>query len=66
MNYCHNEIENKLNNSKKLWKTIKKVIPSKNKSSIGRIRVNDEVTDNDNDTANAFNNYFIASSQLQF
>ena len=57
-NYYNTEIENNLNNSKKLWKTIRKVIPGKNKSSITNIKVHDKVTTNDKDTANVFNNYF--------
>ena len=57
-NYYNTEIENNLNNSKKLWKTIRKVIPGKNKSSISNIKVHDKVTTNDKDTANVFNDYF--------
>ena len=57
-NYYNTEIENNLNNSKKLWKTIRKVIPGKNKSSITNIKVHDKVTTNDKDTANVFNYYF--------
>ena len=57
-NYYNTEIENNLNNSKKLWKTIRKVIPGKNKSSITNIKVHDKVTTNDKDTANVFNDYF--------
>ena len=57
-NYYNNEIEQNLSNSKKLWKTIKKVIPSKNKNNIGNIKVNDKITADDNETANVFNNHF--------
>ena len=57
-NYYNTEIENNLKNSKKLWKTIRKVIPGKNKSSITNIKVHDKVTTNDKDTANVFNDYF--------
>ena len=57
-NYYNNEIEQNLSNSKKLWKTIKKVIPSKNKNNIGNIKVDDKITANENETANVFNNYF--------
>ena len=41
-----------------MWKTIKKVIPSKNKVSVSNVKIDDKFTSNDIDTANAFNSYF--------
>ena len=56
--YYNNEIQNNLKNSRNLWKTIKKVIPGKKKSTVGKVKADDKFTTNDTDTANAFNDYF--------
>ena len=59
-NFYNKEIENNLKDSKKLWKTIKKVIPNKTKNSVGNIKTENRNTTNDTDTANVFNNYFTS------
>ena len=37
-NYCNNAINENVNNSKKLWNTIKKLIP-KNRSSVSSVEI---------------------------
>ena len=57
--YCNKAINENVNNSKKLWSTIKKLIP-KNTSSISSVQTHDGFTSNDKETADQFNSYFTS------
>jgi len=57
--YCSNAINENVNNSKKLWSTIKKLIPD-NKSSVHAVKTNNGITVNDKDTADKFNEFFAS------
>lgn len=59
--YCTNAISNNINNSHKLWSTIKKLLPT-NKVSVKSVynHSTDDYTTCDKDTANQFNNYFTS------
>ena len=56
-NYCTNAINDNVNNSKKLWGTIRKLIP-KNVSTVSKVKTNNGFTSNDEETASQFNDYF--------
>ena len=58
-NYCNKAINENVNNSKKLWSTIKKLIP-KNKSSVSSVHTQDGPTANDKETADQFNSFFTS------
>jgi hypothetical protein len=58
-NYCTKNINDNLNNSKKLWNTIKKIIP-KNISSVLSVQTKNGFTSNDKETADQFNSYFTS------
>ena len=58
-NYCNQAINENVNNSKKLWSTIKKLIP-KNTSSVSSVHTQDGFTANDKETADKFNSYFTS------
>ena len=55
--YCNNAINENVNNSKKLWSTIKKLIPDK-KSSVHAVKSGKKITTNDKETADKFNDFF--------
>ena len=55
--YCNNAINENVNNSKKLWSTIKKLIPDK-KSSVHAVKSGEKITTNDKETADKFNDFF--------
>ncbi len=57
--YCTDAINNNKSNSKKLWETIKKLIP-KNTSSVQSVKADNGLTKCDKDTANQFNDYFTS------
>ena len=59
--YCTKAISDNINDSKKLWSTIKKLIP-KQKVSVKNVynSSNDGFTANDKETANQFNNFFTS------
>ena len=59
--YCTKAISDNINDSKKLWSTIKKLIP-KQKVSVKNVYNNSNVgfTANDKETANQFNNFFTS------
>ena len=58
-NYCNKAINENVNNSNKLWSTIKKLIP-KNKSSVSSVHTQDGFTANDKGTADQFNSFFTS------
>jgi len=58
-NYCSNAINDNVHNSKKLWSTIKKLLP-KNVSNTTNVKTQDGLTCNDKATANQFNTYFTS------
>ena len=62
-NYCNKAINENVNNSKKLWSTIKKLIP-KNKSSVSSVHTQDGFTANDKETADQFNSFFTIGDVL--
>lgn len=55
--FFENEIQNNINNSNNLWKTIKKILPNK-QNTVKNINTKDGFTKNDTDTANELNDYF--------
>ena len=55
--YCSNAINENVNNSKKLWSTIKKLIPDK-KDSVHAVKSDKGITNNDKETADRFNDDF--------
>ena len=57
--YLKNEIKKNVNDMHKMWKCLKSLLPSKGSSLPSILYDNDMVFDNDNDIANAFNDYFI-------
>ena len=60
--YIESSVKNNIHDSKKLWKTLKKVIPSKKKSiATNIVKSNDHgnVTTG-KDTANSFNQFFTS------
>lgn len=57
--YCSNAINENVNNSKKLWSTIKKLIPN-NKPSIQSVQSDNGITINDKETADQFNEFFTS------
>ena len=57
-NYCNKAINENVNNSKKLWSTIKKLIP-KYKSSVSSVHTQDGFTANDKETADQFNSFSL-------
>ncbi len=60
-NYCTDAINNNKNDSKKLWDTIKKLIPkAKSTSSVQSVKASNGLTKCDKDTANQFNDYFTS------
>jgi len=58
-NYCCQAINENVNDSKKLWSTIKKLIP-KNKSSIHSVKCDNGNTTSDKETADKFNDFFTS------
>ena len=58
-NFCSKAINENVNNSKKLWKTIKKLIP-KNKSSVSSVQTKIGFTTSDKETAEQFNSFFTS------
>ena len=63
-NYCTNAtINDNVNNSKKLWGTIRKLIP-KNVSTVSKVKTNNGFTRNDEETATQFNDYFTIGNNL--
>ena len=57
--YCNNAINENIRDSKKLWCTIKKLIP-KNVCTVSNVQTKDGYTCNDEETANQFNDYFTS------
>ena len=57
--YCSKAINENLSNSKKLWSTIKKLIPD-NKSSVHAVKTDKGFTVNDKETADKFNDFFAS------
>ncbi len=57
--YCSNAINENVNNSKKLWSTIKQLIP-KNNSCVQSVQSEDGITKTDKETADKFNEYFTS------
>ena len=57
--YCNNAINENIKDSKKLWCTIRKLIP-KNVSAVSNVQTKDGYTCNDEETANQFNDYFTS------
>ena len=57
-NYYNEAITNNMNNSKNLWKVIKKIIPNKSSPVPNNIVISDDGLPSSKGTANAFNNYF--------
>ena len=57
--YCSDAINQNVHNSKKIWSTIKKLIPT-NKSSVKAVETNNGLTNNDKETANEFNDFFTS------
>ena len=57
--YCSKAINENVNNSKKLWSTIKKLIPD-NKSSVHAVKTDEGFTVNDKETADKFNDFFAS------
>ena len=55
--YCSNAINENVNNSKKLWSTIKKLIPDK-KDSVHAVKSDKGITNNDKETGDRFNDFF--------
>jgi len=55
--FFETEIQNNINDSSKLWKSIKKVIPHK-QNKIGNVSSSDGYTNSDIDAANEFNAHF--------
>jgi len=58
-NYCNKAINDNVNDSKKLWSTIKKLIP-KNISSVSSVQTKDGFTSSCKETADQFNSYFTS------
>ena len=57
-NYYNKAINDNINNSKNLWKVIKKIIPNKSSPVPNNIELSDDGLPSSKGTANAFNNYF--------
>ena len=58
--YCNNAINENIKYSKKLWCTIRKLIP-KNVSAVSNVQTKDGYTTfYDEETANQFNDYFTS------
>ena len=55
--FFQTEIQNNINDSTKLWKSIKKLIPNKS-SNIGNVHTTNGFTKSDTEIANEFNNHF--------
>ena len=59
--YCNKAISDNINNSKNLWKTIKKIIPNKTSSMPSAVVKKDGNYSGDKkDTANEFNDFFTS------
>lgn len=59
-NYCNEAVTKNMHDSKKLWKTIKKIIPSKSSNVPSVVNSESGLTNSSNDTANEFNKYFTS------
>ena len=64
-NYCNNAVINNMDNSKNLWKTIKKIVPNKTSSvktptSISNKDNENSYSTSSKDIANEFNKYFTS------
>ena len=65
-NYCNDAIVDNMNDSKKLWKTIKKIVPSSSKTSSGPTSILSkddkciQATTDSKNMANEFNKYFTS------
>ena len=57
--YCTDAIKENVNNSTKLWKTIKKLIP-RNNASVRSVQTDDGFTTCNKDIANEFNSFFTS------
>ena len=58
-NYCNDAIKTNINDSKKLWSTIKQLIP-KNNVSVSNVQTQSGITSNDMETANELNSFFTS------
>ncbi|XP_072043447.1 uncharacterized protein [Amphiura filiformis] len=57
--YCTDAIEENVNNSTKLWKTIKQLIP-RNNATVRSVQTDDGFTKCNKDIANEFNSFFTS------
>ena len=64
MDYMRNEISKNMNNQRKLWKTLKRTVPTKSASSnLSFVEVEDKSVCDPTEIANTFNKHFTNIQQ---
>ena len=59
-NLCNDAVTKNMHDSKNLWKTIKKILPSKTSSVASMFNKEDKCIVDSKNMANKFNNYFTS------